>query len=323
MVYIHMMVAFVTSIFSKTTLLCCRFSWIFIACLTLTTDECWCLRDVQLVVLPPAVERGGSVALLCRYDLENAPLYSVNWYRGTYEFYRYSPSEIPTIKLFKLNGIHVDDTLSNSTQVVLSDVSFSLSGNFSCEVTTDSPFFSAQTASAELTVIELPETPPILMVERDHYSLGDILRANCTSPPSRPPAGITFHINGMMVGVESIDRYGADNLLSSGHTTNTFNGIGGSQLNPYYNNDGSTNLWNPSINRSTSASPNTLQVTCTAHIAPGDYHRSTNVQIPVRLGEPVHERVMSPSSGSTRTRIDKTHILLFNLFSILITKLNW
>lgn len=176
------------------------------------------------------------------------------------------------------------------------------------------------------------------------------------------------------MGVESIDRYGADNPLSSGHTTNTFNGIGGSQLNPYYNNDGSTNLWNPSINSnnnnnnknninnnnsnnnnnnnflpntvynisngqqwttatlsiqllpihfgtvynnapfynhhgtgstngiesyiptfntntgSTSASPNTLQVTCTAHIAPGDYHRSTNVQIPVRLGEPVHER---------------------------------
>lgn len=68
----------------------------------------WCLRDVKLLVIPPAVQRGGNPVLLCQYDLEGAPLYSVSWYRGTHEFYRHSPSEIPANKYFKFAGIYVD-----------------------------------------------------------------------------------------------------------------------------------------------------------------------------------------------------------------------
>lgn len=42
---------------------------------------------------------------------------------------------------------------SNATQVVIKNVSFGLSGNFSCEVTADSPSFSTATATAQMTVV--------------------------------------------------------------------------------------------------------------------------------------------------------------------------
>jgi hypothetical protein len=45
---------------------------------------------------------------LCQYDLEDAPLYSVKWYRGNFEFYRFSPGEKPSIKIFPYSGIYVD-----------------------------------------------------------------------------------------------------------------------------------------------------------------------------------------------------------------------
>lgn len=57
---------------------------------------------------PKAVSRGGQATLYCLYDLEGAPLYTVKWYRGQREFYRYSPNENPSTKIFPFHGIHVD-----------------------------------------------------------------------------------------------------------------------------------------------------------------------------------------------------------------------
>lgn len=36
---------------------------------------------------------------------------------------------------------------------------------------------------------------PELYLEKPQYSLGEKLRANCSSPPSNPPANITWFIN--------------------------------------------------------------------------------------------------------------------------------
>ncbi|KAK3916993.1 Spike glycoprotein, partial [Frankliniella fusca] len=102
-----------------------------------------CLRDVTLSVIPPVVERGQQARLVCQYDLENANLYSVKYYRGSYEFFRYTASEkgnMPQTKVFPIKGINVDLSHSNATQVVLTNVGHSLTGNVSCEVTTDRPF---------------------------------------------------------------------------------------------------------------------------------------------------------------------------------------
>ncbi|EAT33140.1 AAEL014602-PA [Aedes aegypti] len=67
------------------------------------------LRNLALVIKPPWVRRGQEAQLYCQYEMENAPLYSVKWYRGTLEFYRFSPSENPPGKIFPFTGIKVDN----------------------------------------------------------------------------------------------------------------------------------------------------------------------------------------------------------------------
>ncbi|KAF9794195.1 hypothetical protein SFRURICE_009572 [Spodoptera frugiperda] len=69
-----------------------------------------CLRNVHVVV-PEAVERGSKVEMKCLYDLEQEVLYSVKWYRGDREFCRYSPRDVPPLKIFRIPGIEVDVSL--------------------------------------------------------------------------------------------------------------------------------------------------------------------------------------------------------------------
>lgn len=66
------------------------------------------VQNVSLTIDPAAVRRGQFAALHCAYDLESKPLYSVKFYRGSREFYRYSPSELPASKIFAFPGINVD-----------------------------------------------------------------------------------------------------------------------------------------------------------------------------------------------------------------------
>lgn len=60
------------------------------------------------MVEPAAVRRGQIATLKCLYDLEGAPLLSLQFYRGSGEFYRFSPTQSPNKKTFPLSGINVD-----------------------------------------------------------------------------------------------------------------------------------------------------------------------------------------------------------------------
>ncbi|KAG4076035.1 hypothetical protein HA402_011509 [Bradysia odoriphaga] len=174
------------------------------------------IRNVSLLVEPPAVRKGQHATLKCIYDLDNAPLYSVKFYRGLREFYRYSPSEVPSSKIFPFPGIHVDNTLSNASQVIIRNVGFGLSGNFSCEVTADAPSFSTATAHIHMQVVEFPESRPLLWTDRDRYEPGDVLRANCSSPPSRPRVELTLTLNNMVLDSADLTYIQtSDNLFSS------------------------------------------------------------------------------------------------------------
>lgn len=66
------------------------------------------VKNVSLIVDPPTVRRFEHATLRCFYDLQNAPLYSVKFYRGLREFYRFSPTEVPNKKIFAFPGINVD-----------------------------------------------------------------------------------------------------------------------------------------------------------------------------------------------------------------------
>jgi hypothetical protein len=65
------------------------------------------LRDVNMTV-PLAVSPGDTVTLHCSYDLEGDPLYTVKWYKGRQEFFRYVPKELPHTRVFPLPGVNVD-----------------------------------------------------------------------------------------------------------------------------------------------------------------------------------------------------------------------
>ncbi|KAI5710942.1 hypothetical protein M8J75_012679 [Diaphorina citri] len=69
------------------------------------------LRNLKVTV-PTAVVSGGSCILECTYDLEGDLLYSVKWFRGKTEFYRFVPKEIPPTRTFASSGITVDSSYS-------------------------------------------------------------------------------------------------------------------------------------------------------------------------------------------------------------------
>ncbi|XP_046805636.1 uncharacterized protein LOC111674830 [Lucilia cuprina] len=174
------------------------------------------LRDVNLYIEPPAVRQNQSVTLRCHYTIEGAPLYSVKFYRGQLEFFRYTPGEYPNTKVFHFPGIKVDESVSNATQVVIRNVNFGLSGTFSCEVTADAPLFSTATAYAQMQVVEFPDKRPQLFTELTRYEPGDVLRANCSTPPSRPRAELRFTINNIPVSSEETQYIRTvDNLIAS------------------------------------------------------------------------------------------------------------
>ncbi|XKL67165.1 hypothetical protein PGB90_010585 [Kerria lacca] len=66
------------------------------------------LKNVRILAAE-AVRSGDSMYLVCEYDLENIPLYSIKWYFNLYEFYSFIPKEIPPKRVFLVPGITVDD----------------------------------------------------------------------------------------------------------------------------------------------------------------------------------------------------------------------
>jgi hypothetical protein len=48
-------------------------------------------------------------------------------------------------------------------------------------------------------VSDLPDSGPKIHTEKDRYVPGETLNANCTSPPSKPPASLSFLLNNQPV----------------------------------------------------------------------------------------------------------------------------
>lgn len=57
---------------------------------------------------PSSVRVGETVVLKCLYDLGGDSLYTMKWYRGPDEFYRFTPKESPPVKTFPSPGLSID-----------------------------------------------------------------------------------------------------------------------------------------------------------------------------------------------------------------------
>ncbi|XP_046388022.1 uncharacterized protein LOC124157390 [Ischnura elegans] len=164
------------------------------------------LRNVRLS-MPPAVVRNSEIVIVCHYDLEDDHLYTVKWYRGGREFFRYTPMEDPPVKVFPIHGLHLDKNKSNAHQVVLRHVTPAISGRYSCEVSADAPSFHTALVSGDMDVVDPPKTPPSIKGIKARYRVGEILNVTCASQPSRPPANLTWVINDQLADPSYVTHY--------------------------------------------------------------------------------------------------------------------
>ncbi|KAH8395726.1 hypothetical protein KR222_011667, partial [Zaprionus bogoriensis] len=157
------------------------------------------LKDVS-VMIPQAVKRGSNALFTCNYDMENDTLYSVKWYKGKREFYRYTPKENPAMKVFAMtSGLNVERNLSNQSHVVLQSVPLNISGKFTCEISVEAPTFQTAMVSGEMEVVELPEEHTVVTGIQARYRIGDLVDGNCSIKYSKPAANLTWTINGIVV----------------------------------------------------------------------------------------------------------------------------
>ena len=68
------------------------------------------MRGIRLhsMIVPVHKEIGESAVLQCDYDLAGDTLYSVKWYKGKDEIFRYVPWGDRTKQAFPISGVHVD-----------------------------------------------------------------------------------------------------------------------------------------------------------------------------------------------------------------------
>ncbi|XP_046620157.1 uncharacterized protein LOC124305127 isoform X1 [Neodiprion virginianus] len=160
------------------------------------------------VNVPPQAEVGSTVDFTCHWKLSPGnKLYSVKWYKGEHEFFRYVPEVDPQMKTFHPIGVSVDKEANTEHSVRLTNLTLETSGQYKCEVSTEAPVFAIGYKLANLTVVSLPERKPDITGLYSHYAVGANVTANCTSWPSKPPASISWTVNGEPVPSENTIVY--------------------------------------------------------------------------------------------------------------------
>ncbi|XP_038110035.1 uncharacterized protein LOC119767000 [Culex quinquefasciatus] len=157
--------------------------------------------DSVHIRVPQAVALGSSAVLICECDLPDEDLYSVKWYKGKHEFFRYTSKEIPSIKIFPKAGINVNVDHSNASHVILGNVEPHTSGKYSCEVTEAAPSFHTKIVTRDLNVVDLPKSDPVIVDMKPYYGADEFLEVECISNESLPAARLEWLINDQPLGV--------------------------------------------------------------------------------------------------------------------------
>ena len=64
--------------------------------------------SVTKIDIPAILEVGDEGILKCAWKLDGETLYSVKWYQGLREIYRYTPSKKPPIQIFHNDFLQID-----------------------------------------------------------------------------------------------------------------------------------------------------------------------------------------------------------------------
>ncbi|XP_042906533.1 cell adhesion molecule 2 [Parasteatoda tepidariorum] len=161
---------------------------------------------ISMLHIPTPVVTGEDVRLHCSYELGNETLYAVKWYKNLGEFFRYVPASDPPLKTIPQLGIDVDMSRSNSTTVFLRNLNMDSLGNYTCQVSTDKPFFRCVQSTKQLEVVVPPSDRPVLMTEKAEYELGDNVSILCNSGKSKPAPELKWYINDQLAQSELSDQ---------------------------------------------------------------------------------------------------------------------
>ncbi|XP_034473877.1 uncharacterized protein LOC117781233 [Drosophila innubila] len=159
------------------------------------------------VKIPNHIMRLKSALLGCRYALDGESLYSVKWYKDGHEIYRYVPRDKPPGQAFPLPGVNIDLRNSSDTQVMLKRVTLQSSGLYRCEVSGEAPAFNTVSESETMTVVVTPAHGPRITGGQPRYQIGDTVRVNCTSSPSKPACHLSWLINGEPAQKQHLKQY--------------------------------------------------------------------------------------------------------------------
>ncbi|XP_050714121.1 junctional adhesion molecule 2A-like isoform X3 [Eriocheir sinensis] len=154
---------------------------------------------ITSVKVPPLVKVGSEAELKCEWEEEKDQMYSVKWYQGNHEFYRYTPTASRRTQIFDPNTLDVVRTGSEGGTVRVANITTAAEGPFHCEVSAEGPTFHTASDTANMRVVEPPKGGPEVTGARQQYQVGDKVELTCTSRKSRPAATLSFTINARQV----------------------------------------------------------------------------------------------------------------------------
>lgn len=85
--------------------------------------------------VPSHANLGHSITLYCWFNLGDASLYSVKWYKDEFEFFRFMPNNKPEMQVFPLAGIMLDVSIVTNVKLYGENICFSLYENLNFEQT--------------------------------------------------------------------------------------------------------------------------------------------------------------------------------------------
>ncbi|XP_064114853.1 uncharacterized protein LOC135221048 [Macrobrachium nipponense] len=167
---------------------------------------------VTKVQVPESLVVGDSAWLDCGFEEEDDHVYTLKWYLGLHEFYRWTPAEIHEDKIFPLpSAFEIDLENSRRGRVRVLNVTLAATGNFRCEISGEAPFFRTSFGTATMTVVDPPDSKPAITGIKKQYRLRDFVDVNCTSINAKPAPEITFYIDNELAEPAWVMTYPAVN----------------------------------------------------------------------------------------------------------------
>lgn len=114
---------------------------------------CHSLRITKVSVPTPMIV-GDSGTLECQWVSEGNSVYSLKWYLGLHEFYRWTPAAHPKIQTFSIDkAFKIDRKESEEGRVRIRNVTLDATGLLRCEISEEAPAFHTEHSDVRLTVI--------------------------------------------------------------------------------------------------------------------------------------------------------------------------